>query len=458
MKLILPIFLTLACAAGASAQSADEARRLMDAGNYAEAQSMLDYLIASSPRASNAGALNLMAGECALNQQDYDAAENYFNKAAARGVADAHLYLGRMAMTEYDFATAREQYNKYISLRSKAGKDTSEGEAALAGALLGTDMLDRVEQLTIIDAVTVPLDKLTQSVVLSPQTGQLFTDADGEPGFLSSDGRLRYTTAPFTDEEGNEFSRIYEQTRLLSGEYDTPEPILDEEDASYPFMMPDGCTFYFASEREGGLGGLDIYRSNRDSEDGTFMGAVNMGMPYNSPANDYLLAIDEYTGVGWFVTDRGHDGDGLATAYVFIPNEIRKNYDPDLPDIISRAMVEDIEATQEPGADYSATLAAIDALRNRDVREVATLTFTMPDGRVITSFPDRETLVRVREYEQNRAALDRQLADLASMRSAYATAPGADLAAKILQAEADTEKAARELRMLRQRIIERIGR
>lgn len=458
MKLTITILLVMGCMAGASAQSIEEARSLMEAGNYPEAQSMLDYLIASSSKSNNSGTLNLLAGECALNQQENDAARNYFTKAAARGVADANLYLGRMAMTDYDFQEARDQYNKYISLRTKAGKDASEGEAALAGAALASDMLDRVEQITIIDAVTIPVEKLLSAIVISPQAGELFSTEDGEPGFISSDGRLRYTTATFSDDEGNEFSRIYEQTLLLSGDYDSPEPILDEEQAAYPFMMPDGCTFYFASEREGGLGGLDIYRSNRDSEDGSFMGAVNMGMPYNSPANDYLLAIDEHTGVGWFVTDRGHDGDGLATAYVFIPNEIRKNYDPDLPDIISRAMIEDIEATQEPGADYSATLAAIDALRNRDVRETARLTFTMPDGRAITSFPDRETIGWVKEYEQSREALDRQLADLASMRSSYATAPGADLAAKILQAEADTENAARELRMLLQRIIERIDR
>lgn len=456
MKLTLTIFLGMAGLAGASAQSLDEAQRLMEAGNYPEAQSMLDYLIAASPKGGNIGTLNLMAGECALNQQENDAARNYFTKAASRGVADAHLYLGRMAMSDYDFPYAREQYNKYISLRAKAGKDTAEGEAALASAMLASDMLDRVEHIEIIDTVTMPVEKLLDAIVLSPQTGRL-TTYDGEPGFISSDGRLRYSTASFTDETGGEFFRIYEQTRLLSGDYDDPEPILDEEQASYPFMMPDGCTFYFASERDGGLGGLDIYRSNRDSEDGTFMGAVNMGMPYNSPANDYLLAIDEYTGVGWFVSDRGHDGDGLATAYVFIPNEIRRNYDPDTPDILSLAKADDIDATLDPDSDYSEKLAAIEALRNRQTPEKDGISFSMPDGRIISEFRDRETIAMVKKYDEDSLELQSLRKDLEEMRLSYASSPQASLAQKILRAETAVEKSSRALRMLRQRIIERLA-
>lgn len=302
----------------------------------------------------------------------------------------------------------------------------------------------------------MPVEKLLDAIVLSPQTGRL-TTYDGEPGFISSDGRLRYSTASFTDETGGEFFRIYEQTRLLSGDYDDPEPILDEEQASYPFMMPDGCTFYFASERDGGLGGLDIYRSNRDSEDGTFMGAVNMGMPYNSPANDYLLAIDEYTGVGWFVSDRGHDGDGLATAYVFIPNEIRRNYDPDTPDLLSLAKADDIDATLDPDSDYSEKLAAIEALRNRQTPEKDGISFSMPDGRIISEFRDRETIAMVKKYDEDSLELQSLRKDLEEMRLSYASSPQASLAQKILRAETAVEKSSRALRMLRQRIIERLA-
>ncbi len=451
MKLFATLFASLAVAASASAQSLDEVNALIAAGNYGEAQEMLDYLIATT-KANNAGQLNLMAGECALNLQDTDAAANYFNKAAQRGVADAHLYLGRMAMADYDFARAKEQYGKYISLREKAGKETDEGRAALASANMATDMLDRVEQLEFIDAVDVPADRVLSALLISPEAGSVFTDEQGEPGFLSSDGRLKYTTATFTDEEGNEYTRIFEQTRLLSGDYDTPEPIMDEEQASYPFMMPDGCTFYFASAREGGLGGLDIYRSNRDSEDGSFMGAVNMGMPYNSPANDYMLAIDEYTGVGWLITDRGHDADGLATAYVFVPRDVRKNYDPDTEDIISYARIDNIEATRDPAKDYTTLLQAVDALRTPAVRKEARYSFTMPDGRVVTDFSDNKSLMAMKQYATNLDALNKAEQRLTDLRSRYG-AGRTDLAQEILEAESTMESLARTVREQKQRLI-----
>ena len=49
-------------------------------------------------------------------------------------------------------------------------------------------------------------------------------------------------------------------------------------------------------------------------------------MPFNSPANDYMFAIDEFNALGWFVTDRNQP-DGKVCIYVFIPNNVRKQYD-----------------------------------------------------------------------------------------------------------------------------------
>ncbi|WP_178371417.1 OmpA family protein [Cyclobacterium lianum] len=50
-----------------------------------------------------------------------------------------------------------------------------------------------------------------------------------------------------------------------------------------PFVL-DG-KFYFASDGHPGLGGLDIFVS--DIRDGAFAGAKNLGLPYNSPQDDF---------------------------------------------------------------------------------------------------------------------------------------------------------------------------
>lgn len=454
MKFHLAIVLTAAMTCAAHAQSMEEARQLMTAGNYAEAQSMLDILINSSPRGANAGQLNLLAGECALRLQDTEAALNYLNKAAARGVADAYLHIAHMAMEEYDFDKARELYNKYVTLRDKAGKSTEAGEAGMAAATAGADMLDRVEKIEVIDTVHMPLDKLASMLPLSAETGSLLADDKGHTGFISSDRRLKYTSAPAQDTVPG--MRIFEQTLLLSGEYDTPEMIMDPDmDASYPFMMPDGCTFYFASEREGGLGGLDIYRSNRDAEEGTFMGAVNMGMPYNSPANDYLLAIDEYTGVGWIVSDRENNADGMVTAYIFIPQEIRENYDPDATEnLISFARLDDITATQNPESDYTPLLQSIEELRRTETTDAPYITFTMPDGRVISDFPDRIAQRAAAQYTEDKIALERLREELSSLRRQYAAGRSERIASRIIDLEQTCLSRQKTLRQQKQQLIE----
>lgn len=57
----------------------------------------------------------------------------------------------------------------------------------------------------------------------------------------------------------------------------------------YPMVSADGKTMYFASEGLYGLGGYDIYVSEWDEESGDWSVPVNMGFPYSSPADDFLL-------------------------------------------------------------------------------------------------------------------------------------------------------------------------
>jgi hypothetical protein len=40
---------------------------------------------------------------------------------------------------------------------------------------------------------------------------------------------------------------------------------------NYPFMAPDGTTFYFASDGEGSIGGYDIFVTRYNSERGSFL-------------------------------------------------------------------------------------------------------------------------------------------------------------------------------------------
>lgn len=84
--------------------------------------------------------------------------------------------------------------------------------------------------------------------------------------------------------------KSYRKARNMGTTINTPF----DENAVY--VTPDGSTLYFSSNGHPGFGGFDIFRS-RKQEDGTWSSPENLGYPINSPADDlfYFPAQDSLT-------------------------------------------------------------------------------------------------------------------------------------------------------------------
>ena len=241
------------------------------------------------------------------------------------------------AMHSYDFQKAVDVLEEKIVAEEKKrrGKQsTIQEEALLDVARKNLLKLQATEMVTFIDSIVLRKEDMLQSIQLSSESGRVesYTAHFNEPDnmdctvFINQMGNCELFAKP----NKNLHLRLYQRERI-GEQWKAPE-MLDElvnqedEDFNYPFLLGDGITLYFGAQREDGLGGYDIYMTRYDSDEHNYLSAENVGMPFNSPANDYMLAIDEYYQLGFLLTDRNQPA-GMVCLYTFIPNETRHIYD-----------------------------------------------------------------------------------------------------------------------------------
>lgn len=381
---------------------------------------------------------DMEAGKALYNAGRYAEAQVRFDKALSAGMADARLWLARIAWLNYDSAKALDIYSAY----SKSTATTKTAALAEKGAKeansirRAAEMLKRVEDVAIIDSIVVPKSDFFKAYRLDPSCGTISPGAESVV-FANEANDFRITSMP--DTAG--IMRLMAAERLTDGSWSAYEPIdtnLNKgSNALYPFMMPDGITLYFASDSDDTIGGLDIFTAQRDPVDGTFLKPSNLGFPYNSPADDYMMAIDEQTGAGWWATDRNLIP-GMTTIYVFVPNDRRRNCNPDSVDLTKAARIVSIEATQKD-ADYEELLKKISNLGNAGATpKERVFTLRMPKGKVYTDFSDFRN-VKAREQMKKYVASANRLAkleaELKKERKRYHDRPSRELATKILKHE-----------------------
>lgn len=432
MKRISVILISLAVFASAVGAPVDEARRLYREGNYAEAAEQARAAVKKSPRDGNS---NFFLGASLYRMGHYDEALAPLKQAESRSVAEASQLLAEYAVERYMLDEAETHLDKWESILTKAKKNVPAEYGELSSRIVKLrNMLGRVEKIEIIDSIAVDSLRFFEAFRLSPQAGRILPgDALGSIG-AKADAPLATGYMPENNSEilwssaGDDgVYSLYGAGILDDGTVDHPAPLgasLGEGgNALYPFLMPDGMTLYFANDGENSLGGLDIFMTRR-TDDGYFM-PQNMGMPYNSPDNDFMLAIDETSGLGWWATDRNHIP-GKVTVYIFMPSQMRVNADPDDPNLLAMARLTDISLMQKPGTDYAALLASRlpDATDGGDIGAKSSPRFAldMGNGKVYTSLSDfRNDAARsaMLEYMGAEVLLRRHIASEEALREKY---------------------------------------
>lgn len=353
-KYIILLIISILCAAS-NAQTLQEGRDMFLAGNYGDALPVMQKYLKQQP--DNASR-NFWYGVCLYETGRRDECLPYLEKAAKKKIVKAYRYMGLYYADICDYPAAIDSYVKFVN-GMKTDKALHD-EAIEEQYMYKTDSLKRVYRLfrntariCFIDSFAVSKDDLLQTYILDGSAGSIGSysgffgnDGDGDV-FVPETGTDVYFTSQLADTGRFQLHRAYRS----NGEWTdvTSFRLGDgEADIRYPFVMNDGLTLYFAGNGKESLGGYDIFVTRFNPETGTYLTPENIGMPFNSGANDYLYAIDEVNNLGWFATDRNQPQDSVCV-YVFIPDETRATYNAEtdgLPLMARASKIVSIAETQ----------------------------------------------------------------------------------------------------------------
>ena len=377
------------------------------------------------------------------------------------------------AMAIYDFEKAEEILTAQIEYLEKTEQPTEEKEALLEIARKNMLKLHSTACITFIDSIAIGKKDVVGSLMLGNECGTIEMFAN----YFNQTDTLTRTV--FINQLQNR--RLYARQakdghmrlcgqELIGSEWTAEKELEglqteDGEEMNYPFMLADGVTLYYAAKTEEGLGGYDIYMSRYDVDNHAFLAPENVGMPFNSPANDYLLCIDEYNNLGWFVTDRNQPADS-ACIYVFIPSETRRVYTEEAvgtEGLRNRARIHSLRDTWEKKDEVAQAQTRLKGLREHENKEARAhdFDFILNDTHIYTTaddFKNPQAKQQITFWAETQNDLRNTEAQLEALRLQFATATNAQkqqlapqvriLEGKVEQLTEDLKKQAKQIRQL----------
>jgi len=330
--------------------------------------------------------------------QTLEEADFLFSKKKYVEAADMYYQL-------YQFDEAAKSYQQQIDLLMKGKKPQVQAADSIKPLLQQAEKLARMvshcEDIQIIDSVIVNKSDFLKTYFTGEETGTL-KQTESTVVYENQLQDRRF----FGKKDENGYFHLYSQSKIQNQWLDEkPLNIPSDSLASdnFPFVMPDGLTIYYASTGNGSIGGYDLFVSRYNLNNDTYLAPNQMGMPFNSIYNDYMLVIDEINDIGYFASDRFQPEDKVVI-YTFIPNNEFKSLDSDDEQtLIDRAKITSIKDTWLPNVDYQSKLKKIKAdIAKEQYKVKKDFTFAINDSIVYYSLSDFESAEAKKLYLQSK--------------------------------------------------------
>lgn len=343
-------------------------------------------------------------------------------------------------------------------------------ETVSAADRLYATMLPATAKVMFIDSMVVDKADFLSKIPLNKESGRILTYQQ----FFNSNKKTTMPMSVYVNDFGDQAYYAEEDTvngnvlyRLdWLGDKWGERSYVDGIDESftginYPFVMSDGITLFFAAKGDKSVGGYDIFTTTFDSESGKFYQPQNYGLPFNSKANDYFLAIDEYDNLGWLVSDR-HQPEGKVCIYTFEPQESRVSFEGEnltTAQLTAYANIASISNTWKFGNRANA-MARLQELLNRLKSKQTDDTFDFVINDQVTyhhlsDFKNKENRQQFLTLNGQKASLRKMYDELSVMRDTYHKATDslkASLKGSILRKEQEAYQLQRAIASMEKQI------
>jgi tetratricopeptide (TPR) repeat protein len=432
------------------AQTLTEARRLFSNEEYERAKPAFRRFVKQSPNNAN---YNYWYGVCCVQTGEPQAAISPLELALKRKVPHAARYLAQACEQLYDFDAAVAHYETAIAEQEKKKQPTDELVLLAEHCKRKARMIKGVEEVCFVDSFLTDKQSFLRTYRLSEESGRLYTygeyfdtvDSLSRTVYETELGNKLY----YSDLSSDTTLSIYTKNKQL-GTWGAgtllPDVINADGNVDYPYVLTDGQTIYYAADGEQSIGGYDIFVTRYNAATDSYLTPENLGMPFNSEANDYMYVIDEYNNLGWFATDRRQSPDSVCV-YVFIPNPSRKSYSYEATErtkLAALAQLTSIRATWTDEAllaDARSRLEGIATYEPMRAGQRYDFTFVVDDAHTYhadTDFRSADARGLFARYRQEQAACEQLRQRLSQRRDAYAEAPASEheaMRTEILEAE-----------------------
>ncbi len=332
-------------------------------------------------------------------ERKYDLAKPIFEKytktITTKGFDEAYPYLEEIYKKLYDLGDIIDLYEKQIQiLEKKKEKTRIDSLQIILGQMeRANKMLSKTENVQIIDSVIVDKADFLSRINLSKESGLITSGMDNSSAssiYTNERKDKRY----YAKKSDKSVFQIYTESKLMNDwtdETKLPEPVNTTSDSNYPFVLSDGVTMYYASN-ENSIGGYDLFITRYNTTTKTYLNPEQLGMPFNSIYNDYLLAVDELNEVGYFASDRFQEP-GKVIIYTFIPNPEKILLETEDKTILrNRARITSIKDTWKLGNNYATLLGKIKNQTASSGKEAKKdFTFVINDNIVYHTLSDFES-------------------------------------------------------------------